>query len=125
MIRRPPRSTRADTLFPYTTLFRSGDLAHVLAVVGGTGQRDRDRTAIRQRHESLRHPPLAEQRQLRPDGDAAGGIAVKRQRAVGRQYAAGGETLGRATCRARGLQDGLVTVVAVSIPTNRKNTTRE
>src|SRR3546814_16521464 len=28
MIRRPPRSTRTDTLFPYTTLFRS------LAVVG-------------------------------------------------------------------------------------------
>src|SRR3546814_4647777 len=28
MIRRPPRSTRTDTLFPYTTLFRSGDLAH-------------------------------------------------------------------------------------------------
>src|SRR3546814_1460803 len=24
MIRRPPRSTRIDTLFPYTTLFRSG-----------------------------------------------------------------------------------------------------
>src|SRR3546814_18467222 len=24
MIRRPPRSTRTDTLFPYTTLFRSG-----------------------------------------------------------------------------------------------------
>src|SRR3546814_14627382 len=23
MIRRPPRSTRSDTLFPYTTLFRS------------------------------------------------------------------------------------------------------
>src|SRR3546814_11959558 len=27
MIRRPPRSTRTDTLFPYTTLFRSGGLA--------------------------------------------------------------------------------------------------
>src|SRR3546814_5894603 len=26
MIRRPPRSTRTDTLFPYTTLFRSHDL---------------------------------------------------------------------------------------------------
>src|SRR3546814_15853426 len=26
MIRRPPRSTRTDTLFPYTTLFRSVDL---------------------------------------------------------------------------------------------------
>src|SRR3546814_18217179 len=29
MIRRPPRSTRTDTLFPYTTLFRSvGLVAH-------------------------------------------------------------------------------------------------
>src|SRR3546814_6192035 len=27
MIRRPPRSTRTDTLFPYTTLFRSPDPA--------------------------------------------------------------------------------------------------
>src|SRR3546814_12086081 len=27
MIRRPPRSTRTDTLFPYTTLFRS--LTHI------------------------------------------------------------------------------------------------
>src|SRR3546814_6117002 len=26
MIRRPPRSTRTDTLFPYTTLFRSLDI---------------------------------------------------------------------------------------------------
>src|SRR3546814_8880158 len=53
MIRRPPRSTRTDTLFPYTTLFRSpvvsavgpkgrealgqldllGDLAHRVALV--------------------------------------------------------------------------------------------
>src|SRR3546814_15395888 len=29
MIRRPPRSTRTDTLFPYTTLFRSKDAGHV------------------------------------------------------------------------------------------------
>src|SRR3546814_4941749 len=36
MIRRPPRSTRTDTLFPYTTLFRS--LAHLLGVgTLGTG----------------------------------------------------------------------------------------
>src|SRR3546814_16706408 len=26
MIRRPPRATRIDTLFPYTTLFRAGDI---------------------------------------------------------------------------------------------------
>src|SRR3546814_20092566 len=30
MIRRPPRSTRTDTLFPYTTLFRSSLQAHTL-----------------------------------------------------------------------------------------------
>src|SRR3712207_9197854 len=36
MIRRPPRST----LFPYTTLFRSGDDL-VLAVFGGLGQQSR------------------------------------------------------------------------------------
>src|SRR3546814_14648628 len=34
MIRRPPRSTRTDTLFPYTTLFRS---RCGLARTGGTG----------------------------------------------------------------------------------------
>src|SRR3546814_19703114 len=37
MLRRPPRSTRTDTLFPYTTLFRSmmigdaGKIDHLLA----------------------------------------------------------------------------------------------
>src|SRR3546814_3402921 len=35
MIRRPPRSTRTDTLFPYTTLFRS-------AIDGRDGARDYD-----------------------------------------------------------------------------------
>src|SRR3546814_16522362 len=35
MIRRPPRSTRTDTLFPYTTLFRSGSYElHSLATDG-------------------------------------------------------------------------------------------
>src|SRR3546814_2274843 len=33
MIRRPPRSTRTDTLFPYTTLFRSGDMARAFPLV--------------------------------------------------------------------------------------------
>src|SRR3546814_56786 len=35
MIRRPPRSTRTDTLFPYTTLFRS-DVARALHPNPGT-----------------------------------------------------------------------------------------
>src|SRR3546814_10176239 len=32
MIRRPPRSTRTDTLFPYTTLFRSRFPRHPLVI---------------------------------------------------------------------------------------------
>src|SRR3546814_11086773 len=43
MIRRPPRSTRTDTLFPYTTLFRSGGGDHLagreIAKVAGDGGR--------------------------------------------------------------------------------------
>src|SRR3546814_17844917 len=40
MIRRPPRSTRTDTLFPYTTLFRSVE-ANEISV---TGERDGEKT---------------------------------------------------------------------------------
>src|SRR3546814_2488279 len=54
MIRRPPRSTRTDTLFPYTTLFRSGlslrdgkgaepDQAHFVAALQRTGDRVENR----------------------------------------------------------------------------------
>src|SRR3546814_12768285 len=46
MIRRPPRSTRTDTLFPYTTLFRSplartvSDIALFLSITQGPDERD-------------------------------------------------------------------------------------
>src|SRR3546814_10621611 len=43
MIRRPPRSTRTDTLFPYTTLFRSGDNAQE-----GKASKPRDRAEDQQ-----------------------------------------------------------------------------
>src|SRR3546814_6677378 len=54
MIRRPPRSTRTDTLFPYTTLFRSARdgqriacaVRHhdaLLRSAGGRGNRRADR----------------------------------------------------------------------------------
>src|SRR3546814_12905870 len=36
MIRRPPRSTRTDTLFPYTTLFRSTTVTDVQDTTGLT-----------------------------------------------------------------------------------------
>src|SRR3546814_2275188 len=36
MIRRPPRSTRTDTLLPYTTLFRSADISYPIdRLIGG------------------------------------------------------------------------------------------
>src|SRR3546814_12894619 len=38
MIRRPPRSTRTDTLFPYTTLFRSPGRGTPSARTEDTGQ---------------------------------------------------------------------------------------
>src|SRR3546814_19594025 len=37
MIRRPPRSTRTDTLFPYTTLFRSVARPYHVDVLGHHG----------------------------------------------------------------------------------------
>src|SRR3546814_16587542 len=37
MIRRPPRATRTDTLFPDTTLFRSGRRAHSPCTEARTG----------------------------------------------------------------------------------------
>src|SRR3546814_4341893 len=43
MIRRPPRSTRTDTLFPYTTLFRSQD--HPVLVRRHVGDRAHQQAA--------------------------------------------------------------------------------
>src|SRR3546814_15909615 len=40
MIRRPPRSTRTDTLFPYTTLFRSNFRLDLRPSEAGGRQRD-------------------------------------------------------------------------------------
>src|SRR3546814_17268759 len=51
MIRRPPRSTRTDTLFPYTTLFRSAERHRV-------DQRPGDRLLADQLREEAR-PVLA------------------------------------------------------------------
>src|SRR3546814_9205533 len=45
MIRRPPRSTRTDTLFPYTTLFRSHRGPRAAAKRGGE-RRDGERPQI-------------------------------------------------------------------------------
>src|SRR3546814_11064050 len=41
MIRRPPRSTRTDTLYPYTTLFRSGSRSRPVRVIRRREMRSR------------------------------------------------------------------------------------
>src|SRR3546814_2908289 len=57
MIRRPPRSTRTDTLFPYTTLFRSlRDLNS--SPISGMSLSSGMRSIVR-RSSSLSSPPIA------------------------------------------------------------------
>src|SRR3546814_2349161 len=58
MIRRPPRSTRTDTLFPYTTLFRSdrrvsGSAGEVGLGLGMALQAGVGGGAVEQRHRLL------------------------------------------------------------------------
>src|SRR3546814_1286716 len=47
MIRRPPRSTRTDTLFPYTTLFRSGQVDILMDNLPSTLAQVQDGSKIR------------------------------------------------------------------------------
>src|SRR3546814_5814586 len=66
MILRPPRSTRTDTLFPYTTLFLS--LYHRAAALLALGDPDRDRR--------LHHPrpaPPPSRKTHGANGDGTGG----------------------------------------------------
>src|SRR3546814_9864247 len=69
MIRRPPRSTRTDTLFPYTTLFRSGD---VYACIAGGG-RIEQHLAIVGRNQPIaraQRAALARDRIVQPNAEA-------------------------------------------------------
>src|SRR3546814_3869365 len=70
MIRRPPRSTRTDTLFPYTTLFRS----QRTGLVAEAGQRLVHRLAERAQ---------ALVRGLHPDQRGEGGLVLLRVLAGG------------------------------------------
>src|SRR3546814_5856506 len=74
MIRRPPRSTRTDTLFPYTTLFRSIFCVSIVATVSRKSQPQRGnqnrtarfpcarigRSAVAILLNDLRHNPCAD-----------------------------------------------------------------
>src|SRR3546814_1822822 len=61
MIRRPPRSTRTDTLFPYTTLFRSRRRhrphSHILRLPSASAPRIRASCAHRSKAPDYSHIP--------------------------------------------------------------------
>src|SRR3546814_11469826 len=115
MIRRPPRSTRTDTLFPYTTLFRSHELLRLFDA------------ARRTRHELLIEIIL-------PEGMPSDSRTIAR--AIHRFYAVGirhdwwklepkrdpaawshieGAEIGRAQWRERGVDNSVDKTVAVSL----------
>src|SRR3546814_11581334 len=107
MIRLPPRSTRTDTLFPYTPLFRAPDLeqvdragAYALRLDAARGQRHAQRAP----QQDQPHADPFE----RPEGDHRAEPLVGGQfmpPAAGQPVVEGaitfGEEIGRASCRKR------------------------
>src|SRR3546814_17051249 len=73
MIRRPPRSTRTDTLFPYTTLFRSLGADLVFDVAGGRTELDQAFHGTRdvERRGAEAGIDVDDQRHIADVGDAA------------------------------------------------------
>src|SRR3546814_12130065 len=102
MIRRPPRSTRTDTLFPYTTLFRSfpqsSSRSHRREESGRPeaarrGQKPRFWTGFRRRRRSDRRDRRAGPRDLgRSASLHSGGTCAARDAR---------REIGRASCRER------------------------
>src|SRR3546814_3058595 len=95
MLRRPPRSTRTDTLFPYTTLFRSDDGGDHGRVAGSGGCRVR---RTRRGHDHPRAYP------------SAGGASTRNRRPPAAADRAG--RLVRAGFGAAGVAAGVRAVVA-------------
>src|SRR3546814_765885 len=138
MIRRPPRSTRPDTLFPYTTLFRSqrlldaleapdrqpelladarvragGDRAQLGAAAGGRGQGDRaaDRQLLVEHLPALAGVVLAAKQLAERDEDLAAVDRAVLERRVEREVAAADV---HAVGVARHQRDGDADVVGVA-----------
>src|SRR3546814_18417661 len=85
MIRRPPRSTRTDTLFPYTTLFLSRGHAATRGLGELRGRRADDDAprADDGRDGTLVHPPFRAERRVSRDRN--GGVGARRRRSEERR----------------------------------------
>src|SRR3546814_14745071 len=102
MIRRPPRSTRTDTLFPYTTLFRSRGSARAETRTA------RMEDVVTRHHESLTElgRMLGQEsdtisRGLRQQVDAVRGLIGQAQDTLQSAGARVVAEIGRASCRER------------------------
>src|SRR3546814_18504985 len=125
MIRRPPRSTRTDTLFPYTTLFRSKEIVIVEVEARVDGDR-RDEAARREfvdiGNALVAHfgaiavdvVPVGAQAEIAFDllADRARIAAVDSQRQP---------EIGRASCRESVCQYVSISVVAVLLKKKKKH----
>src|SRR3546814_1889674 len=113
MLRRPPRSTRTDPLFPYTTLFRSCLLRRCPARNLRTSSDQHQRAVARSTPRSMVRTPIAPKRKAgglaldlpphRNDGESAlGGIDVDHRlvrRQTGRAHACTPVTNAPLVCR--------------------------
>src|SRR3546814_12115847 len=127
MIRRPPRSTRTDTLFPYTTLFRSIreilDQSHPIAVPAlGVAERVQFKHRVSEHAERIQHTRTAGdhldirlrlRRAHQFDADLVELPEAAFLRPLMTEHRPGvEEQIGRASCRERGCQDGEIPGVA-------------
>src|SRR3546814_19416823 len=97
MIRRPPRSTRTDTLFPYTTLFRSSGKA--LVMIGSHGAEHRAVGGAITRPDRPQALDAAQKLIAETFAGRDGVVIEEKSLGVGVHYRL---EIGRAACRARG-----------------------
>src|SRR3546814_20161726 len=109
MIRRPPRSTRTDTLFPYTTLFRSDLLDQELRHIGAFEEEVEQASTDDDQEDHAAGAGGLDQRGLEAvaahgatgNGEDERAHGADRGRLVGREDA-GIQEIGNATWRERG-----------------------
>src|SRR3546814_14069057 len=94
MIRRPPRSTRTDTLFPYTTLFRSAPAG---AGHGDAGRRRRRALLLRAAQRAAPRRPAPRRPRPQAGRRLRAGILPRRPRAPAKRRAAAADLAGHRT----------------------------
>src|SRR3546814_19465456 len=96
MIRRPPRSTRTDTLFPYTTLFRSFRAGQLLMRLDNL-----EAKALHAVLEGQYVALAAQEARLQAERESLGTLAFPAALEAQRDRREVAEEIGRASCRER------------------------